>query len=182
MIAYYAFIDGKPGTGLKERQLSSTVQLYNKLSAEETNAFLTKINEIIDALNFSSVPLYEVFALKFKGEDNEDLQNIEAGDIATRYSSVTGVWENALFLGGEPQDPENYENLPGREPLLFTSTGSSNNFTLPAGFIANNLFIDRGLRYKVTTANPAGEWSQTGTTVTLSGATIAAGKKIYITT
>lgn len=180
-IEHYEFIDKKLD-GTKERVLGATIYLYNKLSAEETNAIRAKLNELVDAVNFSVVPLYEVFALKFKAEGNNDMLNIEVGDIASRYSSVDGVWENAMFNGGDPQDPADYTLLVSTyEPVLFISDGVVNTFELPAGMDAKSLFIDRGMRYKTTPDNPTGEWAQDGTTITLSGAIIAAGKKIYVT-
>jgi len=181
MIQQYEFIDKKPD-GYKERVLGATIFLYNKLSAEETNNFKDKINELVDAANFSLVPLYEVFALKFKGEGNEDMLNIEAGDIAHRYSTVDGTWENARFNGGDSQDPNDYTPLSGSfEPILLISDGITNDFELPPGAIAKNLFVDRGLKYKITDDYPTGEWEQDGTTITIAGTTLAAGRKIYIT-
>ena len=180
-IEHYEFIDKKPD-GTKERVLGATIYLYNKLSADETNAIRAKLNELVDAVNFSVIPLYEVFALKFKGEGNTDMLTIEVGDVATRYSVTDGLWENAIFNGGDPQDPASYTVIAASfEPVLFISDGIVNTFELPAGMAAQSLFIDRGLRYKITDTNPTGEWEQDGTTITLSGAIIAAGRKIYIT-
>lgn len=180
-IEHYEFIDKKPD-GTKERVLGTTIYLYNKLSADETNAIRTKLNELVDAANFSVVPLYEVFGLKFKAEGNIDMLNIEVGDVAHRYSTIDGIWENAVFNGGDPQDPASYTIISAvAEPVLFISDGLVNTFELPLGMRAGSLFIDRGMRYKITPDNPTGEWEQDGTTITLSGAIIAAGKKIYIT-
>lgn len=50
MIEPYEFID-KNGDGDKERLTGATVQLFNKLSADETNLFRDKINEIIAHVN-----------------------------------------------------------------------------------------------------------------------------------
>ena len=177
MINHYEFIDGKPGTGLKERVLGPTVQLYNKLSADETNNFRAKINELVDAINATHVPLFPVFALKFKGEDNLDLTTLEVGDIVHGFYSAGVIWDNATYNGGDPTDKANYTRIVETfEPELFTSTGSSNIFTLTQSDMkVNNLFIDRGMRYKFT------EWEQTGDEIKILGATIAAGKKIYVT-
>lgn len=174
MIAYYEFIDGKPGTGLKERVLGPTIFLYNKLSADETNNIRAKLNELVDAANFSPVPLFGVFGLKFKGDGNTDILNLETGDIAHVFFSDGIIWENARYNGGDPTLKASYTNLD--EPLLFISDGATNSFEVPEGFTANNLFIDRGMRYKFT------EWNQVGSTVTLVGAIIAINKKVYITT
>lgn len=184
MIAHYEFIDGKPGpgplTGLKERQLGATTYLYNKLSADETNNIRTKLNELADAANFVSVPLYGEYGLKFKGVDNVDMLTIEPGDIAHRYSAA-GIEENARFNGGDPQDPANYTALATFEPIMFISDGLTNEFELPVGMKAGHVFIDRGMRYKITDGYPTGEWDQEDRIVELAGAIIAAGKKVYIT-
>ena len=181
MIQHYEFIDKKPD-GTKERVLGTTIYLYNKLSADETNNIRAKLNELVDAANFSVVPLYEVFALKFKGAGNLDMLNIEVGDIATRYSTIDGIWENAEFNGGDPQDPANYTLVSSVfEPVLFVSDGLVNTFELPAGMRAGSLFVDRGMKYKATADNPTGEWEQSGTTVEILGAILAAGRKVYIT-
>ncbi len=181
MISYFEFIDKKLD-GTKERVLGPTIYLYNKLSADEVNAIRAKLNELVDAANFSVIPLYEVFALKFKGAGNLDMLNIEVGDIAHRYSTDDGIWENAEFNGGDPQDPANYTLLSAVvEPQLFISDGIVNTFELPAGMRAGSLFVDRGMKYKATVDNPTGEWEQSGTTVEILGAILAAGRKIYIT-
>jgi len=173
MIEDYEFIDQNED-GEKERQLGATTQLYNKLSAEETNNIRAKLNEIIQVVNLSTIPLYSQFGLKFKGDGNTDLSTIEVGDIAHRYS-VDGVWDNAVFNGGDPQDEANYTFIDaGFEPQLFTSDGITNIFTLPAGMKAKQLFIDRGMRYKVT------EWAQEDNDVEVIGTTLAAGRKVYI--
>lgn len=173
MIAPYEFIDGKPGTGLKERVLGPTIFLYNKLSADETNNIRAKLNELVEAANLSTIPLYPDFALKFKADGNTDLSIIETGDIVHGWFDDGILWQNARYNGGDPLLKASYTNLD--EPQLFISDGSTNSFEVPAGFTANSLFIDRGMRYKTT------EWGQIGTTITLVGAVIAAGKKVYIT-
>jgi hypothetical protein len=175
MIEHYEFIDKKPD-GTKERQLGATTQLYNKLSAEETNNIRLKINEIIDRVNISDVPLFSQFGLKFKGAGNTNLSVIEVGDIAHRYNTASGIWDNAIFNGGNSQDEADYTLIVTTyEPELFISTGSSNIFTLAqSGMKAQHLFIDRGMRYKEL------EWDQSGQDIEVLGAILAAGKKIYI--
>jgi hypothetical protein len=175
MIDNFEFID-RNTQGEKERYLNGVVQLINKLSAEETNLIRTKLNEIIGQVNLSAVPLYSVFSLKFKGEGNTDLNAIEVGDIAQRYNLITGIWDNAVFNGGDPQDADDYTNIvPAYEPQYFVATGASNIFELPVGMVAQNLFLDRGVRYKGL------EWEQVGREVEVLGSTLAAGRKIYIT-
>jgi hypothetical protein len=122
------------------------------------------------------VPLFSVFALKFKGEGNTDLLAIEVGDIAHRYDAVTGIWDNAIFNGGDPQDEANYTNIVASyEPQYFISDGLTNIFTIPVGMKAKQLFIDRGMRYKVL------EWDQAADEVEILGAILTAGRKVYIT-
>lgn len=180
MIDYYSFID-KNADGDKERFLTGIVQLFNKLSAAETNLIRDKLNELVDAANFLQVPLFGMFTLKFKGNGNVDPYTIEVGDIAKRYSAE-GIIENARFNGGDPQNPAHYTIISSDfEPKMFLTTGSTNEFELPAGFIAKQLFIDRGLKYK-NTAEFAGEWDQDGTTIEVLGSLLAAGRKVYITT
>lgn len=176
MIEHYEFIDKKPD-GTKERQLGATTELYNKLSAEETNNFRAKLNEIIDRVNLSDVPLFPLFALKFKGEGNLDLQTLEVGDIVHGFYDADNIWDNATYDGGDPDDKANYTRIVDTfEPELFTATGSSNLFTLTQpGMKVQNLFLDRGMRYKST------EWDQSGDEIEILGATLAAGRKIYVT-
>lgn len=62
------------------------------------------------------------------------------------------------------------------EPELFTATGASNLFNLTqSGMKVQNLFLDRGMRYKYT------EWDQSDDEIEILGATLAAGRKIYVT-
>lgn len=174
IVEYYEFIDVNQD-GYKERKLTATTELYNKLSAEETNRFKDKINEIIDVVNFSKIPLFPAFALKFKGDGNLDNFNIEVGDIVHGFYDANTIWDNARYLGGDLNDKNNYELIVvSFKPQLFTSTGASNDFALPAGMLAKSVYIDRGMRYKGT------EWSQSGNTLVIEGATLAAGKKIYV--
>lgn len=178
MIEHYSFID-KNADGDKERFIAGVIQLYNKLSADETNAIRDKLNELVDALNFTQVPLFGVFTLKFKGDGNTDPYNIEVGDIAKRYSE-DGIIENALFNGGDPQDPANYTIFaPVFEPKVFIATGAINEFDLPAGMTAGQVFVDRGMLYK-NTDDYAGEWDQDGVTVEILGDLLEAGQKVYI--
>lgn len=175
MIDLYAFIDGN-AEGDKERVLGATVYLYNKLSALETNNFRDKLNEVIAAVNSNGVPLFPAFILKFKGEGNLDSLVLEAGDIVHGFYEAGVIWDNATYNGGDPNDKSNYTRIVSTfEPMLFISDGLTNEFTLDPGMKANNVFIDRGVRYFGT------EWDQAGDTITILGATLTAGRKIYIT-
>ena len=175
-IEHYEFIDKKPD-GTKERVLGTTIYLYNKLSADETNAIRAKLNELVDAVNFEVVPLYEAFSLKFKGEDNIDMLTIEVGDVAHRYSTIDGIWENAVFNGGDPQDPASYTRIEATkpDPELFTAvaTGANQTFELPSGFTAGSVLKSKGELYKGT------EWTQIGATLTIL-INVNAGNTIYV--
>lgn len=177
-IEHYEFIDSKPGSGgLKERLLGATIELYNKLSADETNNIRAKLNELVDAVNTYTVPLFPDFSLKFKGEGNTDVTTLEAGDIVHGFYASGIIWDNAIYNGGDPTNKANYTRIVDTfEPELFTSTGASNIFTLSQpGMVVHNLYLDRGMRYKVT------EWDQSGDEIEILGATLAAGRKIYVT-
>lgn len=170
MITKYTFIDANPG-GNKERKTTETTELYNKLSADEVNALRDKLDEIVDAVNVLAAPIYPGYKLTYKADGNLDVNTLEIGD------RVGGFNNDAIYNGGDPTDPGNYtiiDNSPDFEPELLISDGITNDFTLPAGFNVTSLLLDRGERYKGT------EWDQTGTTLTIIGATLAAGRKIYI--
>ena len=177
MISHYIFIDGKPTTGLKERVLGSTVQLYNKLSADETNNIKFKLDELADAMNAMGVPLFPLFALKFKGSGNLAATTLETGDIVHGFYAAGIIWDNAIYNGGDPLNKANYTRIVDTfEPELFISAGDENTFTLAQpGMKVQNLYIDRGMRYKFT------EWAQSGDEIEIIGAIIPAGKKIYVT-
>ncbi len=176
MIEHYEFIDVN-GSGEKERVLSATVQLYNKLSADETNNFRGKLNEVIDAINATGVPLYPLFALKFKGEGNLDVTSFEVGDIVHGFYSAGIIWDNAVYNGGDTNDKNNYTRIVDTfEPELFVSSGASNSFSLvQPGMKVHNLFLDRSMRYKFI------EWDQSGDEIEITGPLLAAGRKIYVT-
>ena len=172
---HYEFIDHN-GAGLKERLLGATIMLYNKLSADETNNIRAKLNELVDAVNATGVPLYEVFALKFKGLGNTDMSSIEVGDIATRYSTVDGIWENAVYNGGgDTQDPANYTllDLPKPEPILHTAVATGINQTFACAFEPGMVFKSKGPLYKDV------DWTYDGADVTILG-NVNTGNTIYI--
>lgn len=110
MINDFEFIDAN-GDGEKERQLGATVQLYNKLSADEANRIRSKFNELIDAANSSGIPLFPLFALKFKGEGNLLTETLEAGDIVHGFYDAFTIWDNAVYNGGDPTDKANYTQI-----------------------------------------------------------------------
>lgn len=177
MINYYEFIDGKPGSGLKERVLGPTVFLYNKLSADETNNIRAKLNELVDVANFISIPLFSEYGLKLKGDGNTNLTVLEAGDIAHRYfdNGTNAIEELARFNGGDPGDPASYTPISGKpDPDLQFATvdGPNQVFILPDGFIAGSVLVSRGEIFKDT------EWEQNGNELTIL-IDIYTGNSIY---
>src|SRR6478735_370479 len=127
---HYEFIDAN-GAGEKERFLGGTIALFNKLSADETNNIRAKLNELVDAINAVGVPLFPLFALKFKGEGNLNPTTLEVGDIVHGFYASGIIWDNAIYNGGDPLDKASYTRIVDSfEPELFTSTGSSNLFNL----------------------------------------------------
>jgi len=171
---HFEFIDHN-SAGLKERLLGATIQLYNKLSADETNNIRTKLNELVDAVNATGVPLYEVFALKFKGSGNTDMASIEVGDIAKRYSTVDGIWENAMYNGGDPQDQASYTllDLPKPEPVLYTAVATGTNQTFACAFEPGSVLKSKGELFKTT------EWTYDGADVTII-VNVNTGNTIYL--
>ena len=104
MIVPYEFIDGNLA-GEKEKKLTATTELYNKLSAVETNNIRTKINELVDAVNLQAVPLYGDFKLLYKSNGNLDQLVVEVGDI------VGGFLGNYYYIGGDLELPTSYQKI-----------------------------------------------------------------------
>lgn len=86
----YNFIDGNIN-GLKEAKNSTNTELYNKLSALETNNFKAKINEITKSINENVFTAYTSFKFVQKGFGNADLSNFEVGDVFEGWSN-DGKW------------------------------------------------------------------------------------------
>lgn len=150
MIAIFEFID-KNVDGDKERLTGATVQLYNKLSAEEANLLRDKLNETIIAVNTIAVPLYPDFQLKYKAEGNTDLSSLEIGDIVGGFYDADTVWDLAIYNGGDPTVKSNYTQLDGSKKSAF------NEFK----------FIQKGFGNNDLNANEIGDifcgWSNDGT-------------------
>lgn len=160
MIQPYAFIDGN-ADGDKERVSSATVQLYNKLSAEETNNLRDKVNETVDGVNAVSPPLFGQYRLRFKGDGNPNQLVFEAGDIAERYSA-DGITENAQYNGGDPQDPASYTVIaPERFPKIqFTYAGGPQDFDLGTLLPVTAVFWGGSIL-------DDGDWDQVGNILTI---------------
>lgn len=70
---------------------------------------------------------------------------------------------------------EDYASAAQYDPVYRIADGITNIFTIPAGMKAQQLFLDRGPRYKGL------EWDQSGDQVEVLGALLTAGRKVYIT-
>jgi len=181
MIALYNF-DNANLEGDKEAVIVPNVpSLVNKLSANETNGIRDKINEIIPLVNGASPTAYLALDLIAKGEQGGVANTgtgLEVGDIVRGFKEVGVFWEAAQYLGGDPNDRNNYEtSTPVKfEPEIFiaSATGINQVFILPQGFKASEVYKSRGLLYKGT------EWSQSDDTLTIITNTNT-GNSIYVT-
>lgn len=181
MITLYNF-DNANVEGDKEAVIiPNTPTLVNKLSANETNGIRDKINELIPLVNGSSPTAYLALDLIAKGEQGGVANTgagLEVGDIVRGFKEIGVFWEAAEYTGGDPTDRANYlpfipNTMP---PQTFTaaSTGTGQQFILPVGFIAVNVFKSRGLLYM------GSEWTQTDDILTIS-ININIGNTVYVT-
>lgn len=76
MIDLFQFID-KNVDGDKERLTGATVQLYNKLSAEEANLIRDKLNEIIISVNGLNTPRTKHITEFVLTSDPQDFEMLE---------------------------------------------------------------------------------------------------------
>ena len=182
MIALYDF-DSANVNGDKEAVIVPNVPtLVNKLSASETNGIRDKINEIISLVNVASPTAYLDLDLIAKGEQGGVANTgagLEVGDIVRGFKEQGIFWEAAQYTGGDPTDRANYlpfipNTMP---PQTFTAvaTGPGQQFILPVGFTAVNVFKSRGLLYI------GSEWTQTDDVLTILINTNI-GNTIYVTT
>jgi len=177
MIGHYEFINSKPGSGgLKERLLGATIQLYNKLSAEETNNIRAKLNELVDQVNLLAPPLFPIFALKFKGDGNLNTEALEVGDIVHGFYGPGEIWDNAVYNGGDPEDKANYTNLGGAgggdvpeimDGIIGVTADfavGQQTFTLPPGAKCIAVTLAHAPQYRETDVNAslANLWRQEG--------------------
>ena len=181
MIALYNF-DNANGAGDKEAVIVPNVPtLVNKLSANETNGIKDKINEIIPFVNGSKPTPYLSLSVIAKGEQGGTANTgagLEVGDMVQGFKEEGIFWEAAEYLGGDPNDRNNYSLAPAIkfEPALFTATTTGINqiFILPAGFKASQVFKSRGLIYK------GSEWTQSDDALSILINTNV-GNTIYVT-
>ena len=162
MIANYDFIDGNID-GIKERRLTATTELYNKLSAAETNAIRDKINEVIGAINLNLPPLFSNYILKYKASGNTNQLLLEVGDIVGFFDKP-----NMIYLGGGNFEAQNLRIDPQIQSYAGVST-----FTLPDNAIVNSVMLVRGILYEID------EWTQSGNILTITK-TMVPGNRIQI--
>lgn len=176
MINHYEF-DNANLDGDKEAVIiPNPPTLVNKLSANETNNFKDKINEVIDAINPLSPIQYLELRLKFKGSGNT-ANTLQVGDIVHGFADANTIWTNAIYNGGDPNDRANYTPLyePKPAPQLFTAltTGVNQTFILSPVFVAGSVLKSKGELFKTT------EWTQTGDVITILVNTNT-GNSIYV--
>jgi hypothetical protein len=109
----------------------------------------------------------------FTDADRTKLDNIEA----EAEVNVQADWQQAdptakSFILNKPA---NIGAFSGIYEQSFISDGLTNNFTLPTGAVVQVLYLDRGPKIKTR-----GEWSQTATTLSITGAVLVAGRKIDV--
>lgn len=117
MIDYYEFDNANVGGDKEAVIVPNPPTLINKLSANETNNFKDKINEVIDAINPLTPIPYPELRLKFKGEGNT-LSTLQVGDIVHGFADADTIWTNARYEGGDITDRGNYTLIP--EPAIVT--------------------------------------------------------------
>ena len=115
MILHYEFIDAN-GLGYKERRLTYSTELFNKISAQEVNNLKDKVNEVVDSVNaiVSADILSTAASFKFiqKGFGNIDLINVEIGDIFCGWKNDgTERWIEAKYEGGLLTNSDNFTPL-----------------------------------------------------------------------
>lgn len=174
MITNYEFIDVN-SAGEKERKLTATTELYNKLSAYETNNIRTKLNELVTAVNLQSVPLYGEFKLLYKASGNLNQNAIEVGDI------VGGFLGNYHYIGGDVTLESSYEKFFNVSISSFRFVGAGQTYTLPAGCTALKAWVNDAVQHLEETGyeSDLNTFTQLGAVVTFKK-TITAGQRIYI--
>lgn len=174
MIQPYIFINGNV-SGEKERKLSSTTELYNKLSAEETNNIRLKLNELVDGVNSFSVPLFPKLKLLYKASGNLNQLSFEIGDIVGGYNG------EYYYNGGDVNNIVNYTKRPSiaLDFSRFVPTGQV--CALPIGAIAISATIDGYVQYPEQAGfeTDLNTFTQTGNDVTFK-TTIEIGSQILI--
>lgn len=181
IINLYQFDNANP-QGDKEAVIVPNVPtLVNKLSANEINGIRNKINDIIPYAIIGGAPIaFLELRLKLKGSQGgipNTLNTLQIGDVVTGFKEAGVIWNNAIYLGGDPTDRNNYTPMGevSFEPILIvaTATGVNQVFQLPDGYIVGSVLKSRSELYKDV------EWSQTDDTLTIIVNTNV-GNSIYI--
>ena len=109
----------------------------------------------------------------FSQEDRDKLDGIE--DEAQKNIQSNWAEANPAAESFIQNKPANIGAFSGIYEESFVSDGITNDFTLPEGAIVQVLYLDRGPKIKTR-----GEWSQTATTLSITGAILATGRKIDV--
>lgn len=163
--------------------------LINKLSANETNNIKDKLNEVIGATNLGGSPIeYLDLRLWAKGESGgtpNTLPTLQVGDRVHGFADATTMWLDAIYLGGDPTDRDNYTPVGSPSPVPQILDGfigvtpgfavGQQTFTLPAGAKCVGVYLAHAKQYKATPNNGSlvNTWSQTGDDVLLEKIPVA---------
>ena len=103
----YEFID-KNLANEKEPKTTANTELFNKLSAQETNNFRTKINEIVTSCNNNFSKPFANFQFVQKGYGNTDLNNYQIGDVFEGWSDDGNWLGQCKYNGGAINSSVNF--------------------------------------------------------------------------
>jgi len=159
------FFDGVATTGG-----GSTIDRFDELL--DTFSYFGRDGQLL-IVNESELRLDTIALSIFGEEDKLKLDNIEEG----AQVNVKSDWEES-----NPESDAFILNKPiinsffsGIYDTKFVADGITNDFILPTGAQAVNLFIDRGIRYKTD------EWTQTDLVISVLGDILPIGADVYIT-
>jgi hypothetical protein len=173
---------------------TTTNQLWNKLieigffdgiSGTSGGSAIDRFDELSDTFNYFGRDRQVVVV-------NESQQKLETQEISffsaedrVKLDGIQAEAEVNVQADWNETDPKSDAFIANKPPISsyfsaiyierFIANGAVNTFTLPIGAQAVNLYIDRGVRYKVT------EWTQTDNIVTILGDILQSGSDVYIT-
>ena len=159
------FFDGVATTGG-----GSTIDRFDELL--DTFSYSGRDGQLL-IVNESEVKLETVAYKIFTEADKLKLEGIETG----AQVNVNADWndedpESDAFILNKPVISSFFSGIYQEK---FVADGIINEFTLPTGAQAVNLFIDRGIRYDTI------EWTQTDGLVLVLGDILPIGADVYIT-
>jgi hypothetical protein len=156
------FFDGLGGSG------SGTATRFDALLDTFTYAGrggqIIKVNDTQTGLESEAISV-------FSADDRTKLDGIQAEAEKNAQADWNEADPNSdSFIANKPA---NIGSFTGIYEQSFVSDGITNDFLLPTGAKVQVLYLDRGPKIKTR-----GEWSQLDTTLTITGALLAAGRKI----